>query len=565
MDKESIFADIDIFFAKWISGFDKQNDPFVFVAAALASRETRDGHICVRLDKYAGKRLDDYTCPDIEKWLEILEQTYCIGSPEDFKPLILKKGKLYLHRFWQYQENIVKYIKNQEALISKKPDMESAKNALTKLFDIKDRSEGSQIIAAVSAISNNFTVITGGPGTGKTTTAAKILAAVIDIEKNKNIKIALAAPTGKAAIRLKQAMLHVKSELDFDSETLKKIPENSYTIHRLLGRRSNLSGCYHNKEKPLYFDIILIDEASMIDIALMSSLIEALLPDTKLILLGDKDQLSSVAPGSVLADICSIGKKRAFCDNIIELETSFRFDEKSGIKKLSTLVNNKKAEDALAYLKEKKGKNIGFFSIYDKADLYSELKNICTSAYKDYIRADDPAESLFLFNRSKILCAVRKGYYGVSALNGYIEEILEQEGLISTEKRWYHKKPVLITKNDYDTNLFNGDTGVVFNNEVLSSYAVFPDDNDAVQRISCKRLTFYDTAYAMTVHKSQGSEFEDIFLILPDRDYPVLTKELIYTAITRAKEKVFILGSEEVFITAVKRSTERTSGFEDVL
>ncbi len=552
MEQKEAFSNIDTQFANLIKKLDARESDEVFEAAALASFYARAGHIFVEIE---------------DERIEYIRQSRCVGGCDDYAPLILQDNKLYLYRYWKYKKNFSEYIEKTFKKELKKIDINIAKKCLKIFFDFDDSYE---ITAGLSALLKYFVVITGGPGAGKTSIAAKILGAVIFMNKTENFKIALAAPTGKAAARLKESIGNAKKFLDVEKEILGKIPEDAYTIHRLLGKKENSSAYFYNAENPIPFNMILIDEASMIDIELMSSFIDALLPDTLLIMLGDKDQLSSVQPGSVFADICGNASINAFSKdfisifnkisdrnfnldlsesekNVIEFKRSFRFSDESGIKLLSDAINRNKPDEAFDILRKDEFYDLKWIDIKDNNSLYDEMQDLCITKYRDYLQNNEPEKCIANFSKFKILCAIRAGSFGASGLNEFAEHVLEKEGLINREDSWYHKKPILITKNDYDLNLFNGDTGITFKDSYSRSFVFFPLEHGKVKKIFSKKILYYETSYAITVHKSQGSEFDEILLVLPDKESSVLTKELLYTAVTRAKNKVIVIGSERIF------------------
>ena len=309
--------------------------------------------------------------------------------------------------------------------------------------------------------------------------------------------------------------------------------------------------------------------------------------------LGDKDQLASVEAGAILGDICGKGRIRhysdiycrmykditgetiekhspedkvpAIADCIVELHRSYRFGSGSGIGVASQFVNRGEIDDALTAIKDTRFTDIEWRPLPRTDVLAMEMKNIVIQGYRDYLQTDDPSRALELFDQFRVLCALREGPYGVIAINRAIEQALISERFIKPDSQWYVGRPVMVTVNDYNLKLYNGDIGIIlpdsdFNNEPR---AFFRDTDDRLRRIPPVRLPRHETVYAMTVHKSQGSEFDKALIILPDKDSPVLTRELIYTAITRAKEKAVLWGAENVFREAVSRQIERTSGLSD--
>ncbi len=453
-----------------------------------------------------------------------------------------------------------------------------------------------QKVAALTATLNKFCLISGGPGTGKTFTVAKILALLLEQAGKGRLEILLAAPTGKAAARLSESIRTAKKTLNFSKDIVDAIPSESYTIHRLLKTIPGSPYFFYNSENRLPADVVVVDEASMIDLALMSKLLEAIPATARVILIGDKDQLASVEAGSVLGDICDRnrvhGFSERFCkrlekitgeefnigiehdnfknglqDCIVVLKKSFRFTDDSAIGKLSRSVNCGDVEKVLDVL-QTSPMQVSWIETQGRKDLIKTLAKKLIQGYSEYLKTADPHIALERFNRFKILCAVNIGPLGVKAVNRLAEQILSREGLIQPEQDWYLGRPVLITRNDYSLGLFNGDMGLTLpapdsNNKDLHVY--FPGSSGQLRRFLPHRLAEHETVFAMTVHKSQGSEFDDVLLILPEKDYPVLTRELIYTAITRARRNISIWGTEEVVRAAVSRKIERTSGLRDAL
>jgi exodeoxyribonuclease V alpha subunit len=374
-----------------------------------------------------------------------------------------------------------------------------------------------------------------------------------------------------------------------------QIPDKASTIHRLLGPISGSPYFRHNARNLLPVDLVVVDEASMVDLALMSKLVQALPVQARLVLLGDKDQLASVEAGAVLGDMCDTGNVHGFsrqfcndlkkvtgyridpsprgadgpgiCDCIVHLHKSFRFGSDSGIRAVSRSVNAGEADLAVTPVVDGNYKDMEWKNLPKPHALPRAIRDRIITGFGDYLKARDLEEVFQVFDRFRILCALRKGPYGATALNFLVEKVLKDEGLIEPSGQWYAGRPVLVTHNNYDLGLFNGDVGIVLpepgrKNDLRVS---FPAADGTVRKVHPLRLPAHETVYAMTVHKSQGSEFDQVLLLLPDRDSPVLTRELIYTGITRARKAVEIWGTEPVFRTAVSRRIERTSGLRDAL
>jgi exodeoxyribonuclease V alpha subunit len=599
-----IFSSLDIHFASFIERLAGGNLPELFLAASLASKHTRDGHICLELSSVAGKRFpqnedaeNTIRCPELADWNEKLISSRVVGKPGEFKPLILDdKSRLYLYRYRDYQDKLARLIQQRINEDEQNVDMESINNHLETLFPTNQEDEIDwQKVAAFCALNKKFCVISGGPGTGKTTTVAKILALLIELAEPGSIRIALAAPTGKAAARMQEAINQAKASLNCSDEIKNAIPDDASTIHRLLGTIPHSPYFRHNADHPLPVDCVVVDEASMVDLALMSKLVQALPSQARLILLGDKDQLASVEAGAVFGDICDRGNIHGFSESmsaqlekiigsgldsytnqteqpgiqdcIVQLQKNYRFGLESGIGIVSRMVNTEDGEKAIQLMKDSSYKDIQWHDLPDANALGRDIKNTILQGYSAYLTAENPSETFKLFDRFRILCALREGPYGAVAINRLVEQILRRENLVNPDKQWYHGRPVMITSNDYNLRLFNGDVGIVLRDSDADNElrVFFPDVDGTMRKFHPFRLSEHETVFAMTVHKSQGSEFDDVILLLPDRDSPVLTRELIYTAITRAKNGVVIWGSEQVFCTAVSRQIERTSGLRDAL
>jgi exodeoxyribonuclease V alpha subunit len=484
-------------------------------AAMLVSRRRAEGHICIPCEELPASRT--------------------VGSGEEFTPLVLHEGRLYLRRYWEYEQQLAHAILQRAG--GKPP---------------KRKPRDQQELAALTAVTRNFTVITGGPGTGKTHTVRAILQLLREQPGGAELKIALAAPTGKAAARLSDALR------EFSSGT------EATTIHRLLGAIPDSPYFRHNVERPLTADVVIVDEASMVDLALMAKLVQAVPLTSRLILLGDRDQLASVEAGNVLADICAAAEDAAspLHGAVLQLEKNYRFSATGSIYKLSSAINAGDTEAAAAALQ-------GAWQKLPAADaLGPALRERVITGFRPYLEAAaDPAAALAELQRFRILCAVRQGPSGVENLNSLAGEALAGAGLLTPRSSWYAGQPIIITRNDHHLQLFNGDSGIILPDAEAGGElrAFFLSAEGKLRRFLPSRLPLHETAFALTVHKSQGSEFDHLLLVLPEKDAPLLTRELLYTGITRARSRVELWCNEEVFRVAVQRRTERTSGLRDAL
>lgn len=620
LNSSGFFCAIDVHFARLLSRLNREAVPELVFAAAMVSRSTREGHICLNLREVAGKSLandpEALLCPNLLDWSEKLLESAVVGRPGEYKPLILDHGhRLYLYRYWRYQHNLAEAIKAR--LAGPPPGGNTAAFGGAVLPSLLDRLFPSppggdvdwQKVAALAALSKTFCVISGGPGTGKTTTVAKILALLLEHDPSGNRRVAMAAPTGKAAARLEEAIKDAKQELNCPKPVKQAIPETASTIHRLLGAIQGSPYFRHHEGNPLPVDVLVVDEASMVDLALMSKLFQALPPSARVVLLGDKDQLASVEAGAVLGDICETGERASFSEDfvravevlcscrldrefntehptekpkdcIIQLQKSYRFSDASGIGLLSQKVRDSDVSGAMTILEAEKFRDVSWHKISSGSLLADSIRSQVSEGFRDYfqeiekIRFQPGGEAVTriqevfrLLTKFRILCAVREGFCGVAALNDLVEHLFEKHLFLRKDRAWYVGRPILISRNDYNLRLFNGDVGIFLPDLFTGtgSRVFFAGPEGRFRAFHPLRLPEHETVYAVTVHKSQGSEFSNVMFILPDRDSPLLTRELVYTAITRAKERVSLWGQESVFRTAVSRSTRRLSGLSDEL
>ena len=461
-------------------------------------------------------------------------------------PLVLEDNQLYLQRYWHYECQVVKKI---TALGRIEPVKTHFSDLLDQYFPITDDEIDWQKQAAIAAVKSPFTIVTGGPGTGKTTTVVKILALLQELS-TPSLNIALAAPTGKAAMRLQESIGQSKNSLACSDSVKDNIPQQVITIHRLLGARPPSPYFKYNAESPLPYDVVVLDEVSMIDLPLMSKLVSALKEDTRLILLGDKDQLASVETGSVLADLTS-----ALPSCTQELKKSYRFA--GHIKTFSDAVNKQDASRAWELLEQNHP---------DVCLLQTELINYIVDKQLNYLQLiaehAEFTQVYAAFNEFQVLCANRQRLNSVEDINYRVTQALKERRLIQSSSEWYAGRPILITQNDTVLHLYNGDIGLCLadseNNGQLMVYFLLADGT--IRKYLPARLPSCETVFAMTIHKSQGSEFNEVLLILPDVINPILTKELIYTGITRAKKVVKVVSNEAVFLETVQRTVKRSSG-----
>ncbi len=479
------------------------------------------------------------------------------GAPNENTPLCLVGNRLYLQRILDYERLLAAKVGR---LLADSEVFTVNKELLRELFG-DSATEGEvdwQRRAALQALRHSFLIISGGPGTGKTTTVVKILALLQDAAGAK-LRVALAAPTGKAAMRLQESITASLGPLALSPEIAASIPVVASTLHRLLGVQRNSPVFQHNQENPLHYNVVVVDEASMVDLALMAKLLAALPPGGRLILLGDKDQLASVESGTVLADMTL-----ALPNNSVQLQRSYRFD--TGIKDFAAAINQGDASSAWGMMCSQSPENVS--RLTEEAAVYAGGR------YCDYMEAALGAASLAdygklfeIFQSFKVLCGLRRGPSGVEGLNRQIEYYLRGRGYHCPEDDWYVGRPIMVNRNDYGLGLFNGDMGLCLPDpaDPGSLKVWFEGESGKLKGLLPGRIASCETVYALTVHKSQGAEIGEVLVVLPEQVSRLMSRELLYTAVTRARSQVLLKADRAVFEAAVTAKVERHSGLVDAL
>ena len=619
---------LDRQFAACMRRFDPAMEPCVEWAARLASNAVGEGHVCLDLRAWAGREVaPGLRLPSLSTWKQSLFSSTVVGKPGEFKPMIIEGDRLYLARYWHYEKKLAENLLARAGDVCGECDLDRLASDLDSLFAHNSGQSDWQKTAAAIAVQRRFCVISGGPGTGKTTTVVRILAA-LQSQANGGLRIALAAPTGKAAARMQDSIRVQKHKLDLPAAIVNSIPESASTLHRLLGFKPDSVYFRHNRDNPLPVDVVVVDESSMIDLALLSKLLESLPSKARLIMLGDKDQLAAVEAGAVFGDLCagrgysaelapppngsntvdtavhtgreqipptplfqrgvggiycrndeqkplSIalthalggGEKRAVSplgDCIALLKHSHRFGSGSGIGELARRVNE--AEDpsaVLELLSEGRFYDIAWRAHFDETDLLAKMD----AGYKDYfdkVAAGAGREAMAAFNRFRVLAAHHAGPSSAYSTNRAFEALMRERLRVPQYMHWYAGRPVIVTRNDYGLKVFNGDVGICL--RVDGELRVcFEDAEGKLRSLAPTRLPVHEPVYAMTVHKSQGSEFDEALLLLPETISPVLNRALAYTAITRAKSRAEIWGGQDILVAAVRNAPERSSGLRERL
>lgn len=557
--------------------------PELSAAVRLLSSYHRQGHVCIALADVGEAELDEIGLAndgDLKIWTKALRASGVVGEAGERKPLVLDQaGRIYFQRYWEYEKRVADELNRRASSEEVECDKQKLQNALATFFA---EDAEMQKLAAFVATTRKFCVISGAPGTGKTRTVVLACAVMIALS-DKALSFALAAPTGKAAARLKETVAQCRTELALPPEIADRIPTEASTIQRLLGARGDSIHFRHNADRPLSADVVIVDEASMVDLALLAKLLEAVRPDARLLLIGDKDQLASVEAGSVFRDICSPGgetgvsrdlakkfaaasgvklpatdaRRAPLQDCIVELQKNYRFRDNDAVAQLSRAVNRGDAEAALAAMEN--DDNVTLRPL--PKSLERELRAKVLPIFQALAAQRDPATALREQGNFAVLCAVRRGPAGAETINRLLAEMLRE----SERGRYFHGLPLMILRNDYQSGLFNGDLGIVLADDEGQLRAFFPGETGETRAFALGRLPEHEAAFALTVHKSQGSEFRRALMILPERDTPILTRELIYTGVTRVREGLEIWARREVFAQALRRNKRRASGLADAL
>ncbi len=580
-------------FSRFLSRLDPDAPDTVLAAGYLAACAIEDAHTCLELEDrslacyMAEKGLSDMVHISPERLsIELSpDSSRLIGTPGQKRPLIVHNHRLYINRYWAFEERLASRIRQMASCRFELPE---------RLFSLSDRlfppganAPDWQKLAALNGCRSCFSVISGGPGTGKTRTVAALMALLAEAwMEEAPPQIALCAPTGKAVARLNESISSAMDQLDMPPAVMDLLPRAASTVHRLLGRGRVAATYRYHADNPLQHDVIIVDEASMLDLTMMVRLVDAMRPDARLVLIGDKDQLASVEAGSVLSDICWAAGRGGYSSGFVEmarqagqdiysfqeggehgllsdcmvvLRHNYRFGHDSGIYQLAQAVNQGNGQGAEKVLDDAGKEDAVFinaamfpldrFLIKELAPLVDAI-NGCAS----------PEEALRLLETVKVLCAVNDGSSGTRAVN----EFVCRRFFGSSASRPFRGLPIIIRQNDYSLGLYNGDSGIVWQDEAGNLKAYFMVDGEA-EPFSISRLPRFEPAWAITVHVSQGSEFDRVLFLLPQPGSVMAGRELFYTAITRARNSIAIYGSKLALTNCVQRPTLRMSGLKELL
>jgi exodeoxyribonuclease V alpha subunit len=607
-----VLSAADVHVARRLATLAHEDRDDVLLAAALAARAPRVGHVCTDLAtvrQTATADIEDpvdlcvLPWPAADEWLEQLAASPLVAEaddPADDRPLRLDGTRLYVDRYWRQERQIAADLTNRSEGAVEAIDLGVLRAGLDRLFD--GEVPDLQRLAGAVAVLHRFAVVAGGPGTGKTTTVARILVLLDEQARAAGRtlpRVALAAPTGKAAARLEEAVHAEAAHLDVPAEARDRLLGlRASTLHRLLGwRPGSRSRFRHHRGNRLPHEVVIVDETSMVSLSLMAKLVEAVRSTAHLVLVGDHEQLASVEAGAVLGDIVGPARdglrmsaqtrglladvtghdvpaqdppgETAVGDAIVVLRRVHRF--RGGIAELARAVQAGDPEAALAVLGA--GHDDVHWIEADVADsramaLLAPVRLAVVAAGRqvaEAARAGDAQAALSGLGAIRMLCAHRRGPYGAATWMTHVEGWLTAaiDGY-ATGGRWYLGRPLLVTENDYGLRLYNGDTGVVVAKDAERVTAVFERGGELLE-VRPSRLSSVDTVHAMTVHKSQGSQFDQVAILLPSEESPILTRELFYTAVTRARSRLWVVATQSSLRAAICRPIARASGLRNRL
>lgn len=593
-----VLSPLDVEFAALIQRLDPAHDPMVAATAALVSRATQAGHVCLDLDRANSLRMVDplgrelfAELPQRDEWRDTLAHNALVGDGTRTTPLVMVGSRVYLHRYFAYEQRLRANLERR--LSNNRVALDAQTQARLRELFPESVPGDLQRRAACLACLHRFCVISGGPGTGKTTTVAKVLALLgSQIEaRGEPIRLQLLAPTGKAATRLAESLEAGLAVLPLPAALREALRVAPSTIHRALGYQPRTPTRFrHHALSPMLSNVIVVDEAAMVDLSLMTKLCEAVAPNAHLILLGDRDQLASVEAGAVFGDLFNATSRVAYsptvslelervlgetvevtsgqpppiADCTIHLEKSYRYAEDGGIAQLARAV---RAGDVAAAQRALGATDVRFLELPEDTRLDEVTENALRQCVRDGFaplrNANTPETRLAALGEFRLLSPHRRGTLGVEGLNALAESV---GGVKPSHGRdgVYAGQPILINENDYQAELYNGDVGIIDHGRSGKLSAYFPQGT-GLRDLSLARLPGYSTVYAMTIHKSQGSEFDRVVVVLPHHSSPLLSRELLYTGITRAKKHVTLVASRASLRAAIAQQVERCSGLRQAL
>lgn len=596
--------------ANLLSREQTQGEPswILWLSVALLSMATRQGDVCLELSELAGRPLQqvlhsiirdqpteaplDGSMPELSDWIRelarsglLLNDTSGTGGSPAIAPLVLKRNRLYLHRYFQHELVLAREIAARLAPVRALP-------SLTRVHAILERwmvGTAAQVkLAAAIAVLRRICIVIGGPGTGKTSTVVRLMGLLTELARESgqpDLRVLLLAPTGKAAARLSEAIAHSKQSLTQLPATIAALSTDTSTVHRAVGSCRRLRD---GRRMPLIADLLVLDEASMVDLSMMRQLMEVASEVERVIILGDAHQLASVEAGAVLAELCAAGvaefppplaaaiaeltgtapsssERRIesstaapIAAHVVELTESHRFSSGGGIGLLAKSIN---AGDVLGTLDLLTSGELSVAFVPASRSTLQRAEDRVVEANLRLGGTNDPSGALKQLERFRVLCAHRKGPYGLETWN---ERVARRVRGTQLARYGIGIEPILVTQNSPDGRLRNGDLGILWRDQA-GARAYFASIEGETHVFGLSRIAAYESAFVMSIHKSQGSEADEILIILPEADSPLLTRELLYTAVTRARKRCTIVGTREAIMSAVSRRVERKSGLASAI
>ncbi|AKZ66078.1 exodeoxyribonuclease V subunit alpha [Candidatus Palibaumannia cicadellinicola] len=624
--KLNLWRPLDIYFARMIaaaSSPDYYSQALLLLASACLSADIGVGHVCLPLSRLTKNYLFEGRYPklsmqifqkighpNMETWHNVLLKSPSVSDGLYSTPLVLDNNMLYLHRLWQYECTIANFFNRPLMIINNQINYKLVSTVLDSIFSKNNHNHimNWQKIAIAIAITSKVALISGGPGTGKTNTLAKLLVALLLINTDSTnysarLRIIITTPNSQMISRLREYIMLSMNNLILDNSLRNKIVYQIMSIPRLLGVLPNSKRMRYNCDNKLNVDILIIDDASMIDLQMMANIINAIPNQTKVIFFGDYYQLASVETGAVFRDICKFAdtsgyseirsqylvsltscrkifyrsennyRQNKIADIFCCLRTNYRFKDSSGISHLANAIKAGNIKDTIALLNSIKYPEINYIPRSNKND-YKNMVDDFVTGYQYYLKLVHQGKShhkiLEYFNKYRILAVLREGQFGVNNLNSSIEHALICYGLIKKTISFscYVGQPIIIMRNSPLLELYNGDIGIVLlDSKHTRLLAYFPLYDGTIKTVPINCLPKYETAFTITVHQSIGSEFTNTALVLPDNILPVLTRELLYTGVTRACKNLSIYAphNKEVLVHTINSTINRRSGLKEKL
>ena len=563
-NQAEVVSPADVHVAVRLTALLGEPDESVALACALVVRAVRSGSVRIDLADVrdeVGEAGAGLPWPDPARWVPAVAGSSLVAPPHALR---LEGTHLSLDRYWREEQQVAEQLRRRaDRPPPPVPDEAALQRSLDRLFPAAEDDE--QRAAAWAAVTSWTTVLTGGPGTGKTTTVAGLLALLAEqagTAGRPRLRIALAAPTGKAAARLEESVRHARATRLSDADAARLGDPRASTLHRLLGRRPDSATRFrHDRDNRLPHDVVVVDETSMVSLTMMARLLDAVRPEARLVLVGDPHQLTSIEAGAVLADLVE-GLMSAGGAGVVELRRSRRFGAEIG--ELALAVREDRPDDALAFLRARSTRVSFVEGEEDPAAALREVLLGDALALRAAAEAGDAEEALAALARHRLLCAHRDGPWGVDHWNRTVERWITEETDDPLWDDWYVGRPVLVTANDYGLGVFNGDTGVTLRGP-HGGLRVCIDGSGGRVDLAPGRLGDVETLHAMTIHKAQGGQAAEVTVLLPGQESRLLTRELFYTAVTRAQDHLRVVGTEAAVREAVGRRAARATGLRQRL